>query len=95
MAGIVFLGSYPASDLSSTDLAALSIYGSQDGVLNRGNYESAYSHLPANASEIIIDGGNHAGFGDYGTQSGDGEATISRGEQQRITADAIATFMED
>ena len=51
--------------------------------------DKAASNLPADTSVQIIEGGNHAGFGDYGEQKGDGEAQISRAQQQRITADLI------
>ena len=37
----------------------------------------------------MIEGGNHAQFGDYGLQKGDGQAGISREEQQEITARLI------
>lgn len=43
----------------------------------------------------MIEGGNHAGFGDYGPQQGDGEATISADEQQEIAADAVAVAIKD
>ena len=36
-----------------------------------------------------ISGGNHAGFGNYGAQRGDGEAAISAEEQQEQTVDLI------
>jgi hypothetical protein len=41
-----------------------------------------------------IAGANHAQFGYYGMQLGDSSATISREEQQRQTAVAILTFLE-
>ncbi len=41
-----------------------------------------------------IDGGNHSQFGDYGFQDGDGEATITREQQQEITAEFILSFFE-
>lgn len=40
--------------------------------------------------EVVLDGGNHAGFGVYGIQDGDGKATISGEEQIRQTVDVIA-----
>lgn len=92
--GIVFLGSYPAADLSTTSLRALSLYGSEDGVLNRASYANAAASRPASWTEQVIEGGNHAGFGDYGAQEGDGTATISAQQQQQMTADALAAFME-
>lgn len=88
--GIVFLASYSSADLSETGLEALSVYGSEDGVLNMEAYEEGKPNLPARFAEIVIEGGNHAGFGNYGPQEGDGEASISAQEQQEQTADAIS-----
>ena len=39
-----------------------------------------------------IKGGNHAQFGDYGTQQGDLDATISREAQQTLVTDALFRF---
>lgn len=88
--GIAFLAAYAASNLSDTDLEALVIYGSEDGVLNRENLAVNESNLPANAQTIVIEGGNHAGFGNYGPQEGDGATSISADDQQRQTVEAIA-----
>lgn len=93
VSGIIFLASFPASDLSDTSLAALSIYGSEDGVLDPEQYADAADKRPADWSELVIAGGDHAQFGDYGIQKGDGEATISATEQQAQTADAVCAFM--
>lgn len=91
--GIAFLGAYASADLSATDLKALTIYGENDGVLNRGKLASNEANLPANSQTLVIAGGNHAGFADYGPQQGDGEASISADQQQEQTADAIAAAM--
>lgn len=87
--GIAFLASYPASDLSETGLSALSIYGSQDFVLNLDSLAENADKLPANAKTVVIEGGNHAGFGAYGPQKDDGEAAISADEQQETFVDAF------
>ncbi|MCR5846432.1 MAG: alpha/beta hydrolase [bacterium] len=89
-AGIVFLAAYPDDDLSGTSLEALSIVGSNDGVLDLQKYAEAEANMPPHAQELVIDGGNHANFGNYGAQSKDGEAGISREDQQAQAADAIA-----
>lgn len=91
--GVAFLGAYAASDLSSTNLKALVIYGDVDGVLNRGKLATNETNLPAGAQTLVIEGGNHAGFADYGPQAGDGEASISPAQQQSQTAAAIANAM--
>lgn len=87
--GIVFLASYPTADLSETGLNAISIYGTNDGVLNRDSYANAESKLPANTHEDVIEGGNHAQFGSYGAQSGDGNATIPPEQQVDETVSFI------
>lgn len=90
--GIIFLASYPAADLSKTDLKALSIYGSEDGVLNMKSYIKNSADLPRDTSEFVIDGGCHAYFGSYGPQRGDGEAKITKYKQTAVTAEKIIEF---
>ena len=87
--GLVLLGSYSTADLSKTDLKVLSVYGSNDGVMNREKYNANKENLPDDFTEKIIDGGNHAGFGVYGEQKGDGKANISNQEQIKLTAEFI------
>lgn len=91
MSGLVLLGSYATSDVS--DERVISIYGSLDGVMNRNSYESNKKNLPDNFIEIVIPGGNHSGFGMYGAQDGDNEATLSNKEQIKLTAEYIADFV--
>ena len=91
---LVFLASYPAADLSGFAGSTLSIVGTEDGVLNREAYADGWSLLPQGATELVITGGNHAYFGDYGEQGGDGTATISREDQQTQTADAIIALAD-
>lgn len=91
ISGLILLGSYSTADVS--DKRALSIYGSEDGVMNREKYEQYKSNLSFDMTELVIEGGNHAYFGMYGEQDGDGRATISPAEQIEITADAIAEFI--
>ena len=78
--GLVLLASYPTGDLAPS-LRVLSICGSEDGVLNREKLEAGIQYLPADALIQVIPGGNHAQFGSYGTQKGDGAALISPAEQ--------------
>lgn len=88
--GVVFLASYPSesTDLSALSVPFVSIYGSEDGVAG-DVFEESLDRLPLGTSLKSIVGGNHAQFGDYGPQKGDGIATVSREEQQRQTVDAI------
>ena len=92
--GLILLGSYSVDDLSDTELSVLSIYGSNDKVMNWEKYEQNKGNLPADFEEIIIDGGCHAYFGMYGEQEGDGEPAITNEEQIVYTADTIAAMVD-
>jgi hypothetical protein len=50
--------------------------------------------LPSNAQFVAIQGGNHAQFGWYGAQSGDGIATISREEQQHQIVSTMVSWLK-
>ncbi len=91
--GIVFLASYPSSDLSNTDLKMLAIYGSEDGVLNQETFENSRENAPKDVQYYEIQGGNHAYFGSYGEQKGDGQGKITPEEQLDITLEVILDFL--
>lgn len=60
-----------------------------DGVI-----EDSSARLPGDTIFTEIEGGNHAQFGWYGPQDGDGTATISRAEQQEQTVAATLELIE-
>jgi hypothetical protein len=71
----------------------LSIYGTNDAA-GVEIFDEMRSRLTVDAQFVIIDGGNHAQFGDYGPQPGDKAATISRTEQQKRIVEATIKFLE-
>lgn len=85
---LVLLASYP-TDKVPDNVAFLSIYGTQDTVLNPDAYDDARSLWPPDAEQLVIAGGNHAGFGCYGRQTRDSEALISQSDQREQTVTAI------
>ena len=93
--GVVFWASYPGTgdDLSTTDLKGLSTYGSNDQVLDRDTFNATLDLLPHGTIMQVIQGGNHAQFGNYGLQPGDGMATISAADQQRQAAALTARLL--
>ena len=91
--GLVLLGAYSTADLSDTELEVLSVYGSEDNVMNREKYEKYSPNLPEDFAEYVIDGGCHAYFGVYGAQAGDGTPKLSNEEQINLTADRIYDFI--
>ena len=87
--GLILLGSYSTADLSESDLEVLSIFGSEDKVMNREKYEKNKMNLPEGFTEVIIEGGCHAYFGMYGLQDGDGTPAISNEDQIYMTVEHI------
>ena len=89
-AGIVLFAAYP---VKSTGLDTLLLYGSEDGVLNMDRVKDAPELVSGRYQEIMIEGGNHAQFGNYGKQRGDGPAAISGEEQQEQVVQAVRDFI--
>ena len=91
--GLILLGAYTTADLSAKNLDVLTVYGTEDRVMNKKNYIAGWDLLPKEAEEYVIRGGNHAYFGSYGEQEGDGTAKITNKQQIDLTASAIAEFV--
>ena len=92
--GLILLGSYSTADLSKEDIKVLSVFGSEDKVMNKEKYDEYKINLPKDFSEEIIGGGCHAYFGMYGEQEGDGTPTITNVEQIQKTAEIINIFIK-
>ena len=91
--GLVLLASYSTADLTAFEGKALALAGTNDHVLNWTNFEEGKKKLPGDSVSRLIEGGNHAGFGDYGVQAVDGEATITHEEQQRIAVEEVEKML--
>jgi len=77
---VALLGSYIYGDVNRDNVEI--IYGTCDEVLSTDK-------ILDTDNVVKINGGNHAQFGNYGEQSGDGEATLSAEYQQRMAASAM------
>ncbi len=83
--GLILLGAYIYGDYPAEN--ALTVYGTFNSNLEKNiNYSD---------NIVVIEGGNHAQFGNYGKQKGDPEATISTDEQQNIAVSAILEFIKE
>ena len=91
--GLILFGSYCANDLSKTSLEVLSLSGSSDGLSTPEKIQQAKPLLPANTRFVEIPGGNHARFGDYGLQPGDGTATVSSADVRAIITNNISELL--
>ena len=81
--GLILLGAYPYKEYPLEN--TLTIYGS----LNT----SVEEKLDYDTNVFVLEGGNHAYFGNYGEQAGDSVGEITREEQQRQTVVIVATFV--
>ncbi|OHW62827.1 alpha/beta hydrolase family protein [Andreesenia angusta] len=82
--GLILLGAYMYGNYPPEK--ALTIYGS----LN----PSVGEKIDYKENVVIIEGGNHAQFGNYGEQKGDLPATIGWKEQQDVTVREIMDFIK-
>ncbi|MCF0259343.1 MAG: alpha/beta hydrolase [Erysipelotrichaceae bacterium] len=87
--GIALLASYSTVPLHKEGFKAVTIYGSNDHILDLQQLQDNLKNLPKDSEVIEIPGGNHCQFGDYGFQKGDGKASISAAEQQKTASDDI------
>ena len=92
--GLVLIESRASVKLDD-NLKVLSIYATNDGILNKEKYEESKELLPVDFKEVIIEGGNHANIADYGHQKGDNQASITKEEQQAQTVQAIFEFISE
>lgn len=92
--GLVLFGSYCANDLSGSGLEVLSIAGSNDGLSTPAKIDEAKHLLPASTNFVQIEGLNHAGFGDYGHQSGDGVSTLTDAEERAQITDQLRSLFD-
>ena len=93
--GLIMLAAYTNRDLSDSELSVLSIFGDTDGVMNKALYDERKDWYPDDFEEYIIEGANHAQYGDYGEQPRDNEALISAESQQKQTADIMLKWLEE
>ena len=92
-AGLILLGAYPINDISDAAVPVLSISATNDALSAPADIEASKADLPADAQFVVIDGGVHAYFGDYGPQAGDGQPTIERQDQQQQVQTAVGEFL--
>ena len=93
LTGLILFAAYPTEPLDG-DLLVLSLYGSEDGVLNMKKLAAGRKSAAGTYLEYVIEGGNHAQFGSYGPQSGDGTAAITPEEQRQQAVDFILRSKE-
>ncbi len=93
--GLVLWAAYPAGNNSLADrsVQVVSISGALDGLATPEKIQASKPLLPADTTWVVIPGGIHSYFGDYGHQPGDGQTEIAAPSQWSQVADATAALL--
>lgn len=94
--GLILLASYPNDNTSfkNKDMKVISLYGSEDKIVNIEKVEESKNQFEKNAVLDIIKGGNHSFFGDYGKEKNDGEIETTQDQLEDITVDYITGMLK-
>ena len=87
------MASYSVDDLSEYTGKVISIVGTRDTGIDKEKLDETSVNLPKDTEFYIIEGGNHAQFGDYGFQKGDNIAHISLEEQLRLITNKMQEYL--
>ncbi|PRB43887.1 alpha/beta hydrolase [Arthrobacter sp. MYb23] len=94
--GLLLYASYPLDSLRDrSGLRVLSVSGSEDGLSTPAKVDASRDLLPLDASFVEVQGGNHAFFGNYGAQPGDGEPSVDREVAQQQISGATVAFLTE
>lgn len=93
ISSVLLMGSYPINDI--IDKRVLFITAEFDDGMDQTAFDESLKYVNEETEYYHIIEGNHAQFGWYGPQKGDGEATISILEQQTIVIRKILDFIQE
>ncbi|MBM7473057.1 dienelactone hydrolase [Subtercola frigoramans] len=79
---------------TSPNAKVLSISGSNDGLATPAKIAESKKLLPAATTFVVVDGGVHAFFGDYGPQSGDGQPATTHDDARTQISGASVAFVD-
>jgi dienelactone hydrolase len=96
LSGLLIAGStHPRDfDLSGLRVPITKVLATGDGIARQEQMEKNRAKVPVHTKWVVIQGGNHAQFGWYSGQSGDGTATISREKQQELLLEATLELLQ-
>lgn len=91
---LILMASFCANDLTQRDdLRVLTLLGSEDALTDVSQVDDASALLPPGGVRVTIEGANHASFGAYGPQTGDGVATLGRDDFTERLVSEITDFL--
>jgi hypothetical protein len=93
--GLLLLAASPGRgvDLSTKSLPVVTVSASRDALESPESIAAAQGRLPAGSRYVEIAGGNHAQFGEYGPQPGDGSAEIPGPAQRQAAVDEALALL--
>lgn len=91
---VVFWASYPIASVAGSGLPVLSVSGTRDGLTTPEDVEASRADLPPDTVFVAVEGANHAMFGDYGDQRGDGPLEVEREAGQAQVVAETARFLD-
>ena len=96
LTALILLAALPPKsiDLSSMGLRTLLISASEDSFIPDKKIAAAERFLPVSLKHVVIQGGNHGQFGEYGMQKGDGKASLEGSRQRAMALDAVIGFLD-
>jgi hypothetical protein len=95
VSGLILYASSPGRgvDLSTKSLPVVTVGATLDALTPPAEIASGRDRLPAGSRYVEIAGGNHAQFGEYGPQPGDGLAEIPGPTQRRAAVDEALALL--
>jgi hypothetical protein len=94
--GLVLWGAYATEGAGlrdREDLEVLSVSGGRDGLSTPAEVAAGAGFLPPGTVQVEIAGMNHAQFGRYGPQGGDGEPELTQAQAMAQLTEATARFL--
>jgi hypothetical protein len=96
VAGLFLLAASPDRrvDLSTKFLSVVTVGATHDTLSPPAKIAEGRDRLPAGSRYVEIAGGNHAQFGEYGPESGDGFAEIPGPTQRKATVEEALALLD-
>jgi alpha-beta hydrolase superfamily lysophospholipase len=96
VAGLMLYASFPGRgvDLSTKSLPVVTVGATLDTLASPAEIAVARGRLPVGSRYVEIAGGNHAQFGEYGPQPGDGLAEIPGPVQRKAAVEEALALLD-
>lgn len=92
---LILMASYCDQSIQDSSISVLTLYGSLNNGIDNQALADFAQNLPTDNKMVLIEGMNHAQFGNYGPQRGDNMATISNNEAINTVVKEVVGFLTD